>query len=401
MAYIVRGSESERYDELTRLTKSPLVSVRNAKIVRLVSKDNKPENYVDVLRRGLIGIGVMSNLTVILFAFGIYIAAYKINKENSTLAGTSVRNLANLLSALVCGDKTQIAAWVDARYSLKDLFIALLTREQTSEDQAGKPSLDEKEAKSGAVPIKFGGGLNHYFKKNELNYFPREKAEKLWEKFSSRLVRVGTWVFDRNLRAVIKEVFNPSIYKAVMDRIEKKEGSKKWTLKDKYEDKPVDVIKDEFIPGIKIPTYEITNRKDLEKLQKMKGSVGSVVISGDLKSIKSRDFVGFFKLREVEILNGIQEIGQYAFSECKNLEEIVLPNSVKKIGDRAFEKCAGLKNITIPASVEKLGANIFDGCHKKDISIHGDLKWEIYVEIMQQLGREGELEEDDIDETLY
>lgn len=43
----------------------------------------------------------------------------------------------------------------------------------------------------------------------------------------------------------------------------------------------------------------------------------------------------------------MSELGEYAFSNCKNLEELYLPYTLATIGDNAFEDCPALKTLHI------------------------------------------------------
>jgi len=47
------------------------------------------------------------------------------------------------------------------------------------------------------------------------------------------------------------------------------------------------------------------------------------------------------------IPDGIQYIGDCAFSGCKRLVNIVLPESIRSIGDDAFAECKRLKTATL------------------------------------------------------
>lgn len=82
--------------------------------------------------------------------------------------------------------------------------------------------------------------------------------------------------------------------------------------------------------------------------------------------------------------NTITKIGEYAFSECKNVTEVILPSSLEEIGDRAFihswvkeidipnnvkriskeafADCKGLQYIEIPCSVTEIDEGAFSGC---------------------------------------
>ena len=52
-------------------------------------------------------------------------------------------------------------------------------------------------------------------------------------------------------------------------------------------------------------------------------------------------------LLSVTIPEGVQEIGNYAFSYCKHLYSINLPKSLRKIGKEVFKKCDRLKYIRL------------------------------------------------------
>ncbi len=64
----------------------------------------------------------------------------------------------------------------------------------------------------------------------------------------------------------------------------------------------------------------------------------------------------------VEVLKyGITEIGEYKYSQKKNIYKVFLPNSVKKICDCAFVE-SSLFEITIPDSVTEIGSSVFNFC---------------------------------------
>ena len=62
------------------------------------------------------------------------------------------------------------------------------------------------------------------------------------------------------------------------------------------------------------------------------------------------------------IPNGVTNIGDRAFWECKSLTNIKIPNSVTNIGDGAFGVCESLTCINIPNSVTNIGDSAFTGC---------------------------------------
>jgi len=68
------------------------------------------------------------------------------------------------------------------------------------------------------------------------------------------------------------------------------------------------------------------------------------------------------KISGIVIPDSVIEIGESAFSLCKNLENVTIGNSVTGIGNNAFMKCDNLESITIPSSVVKIGKEAFLGC---------------------------------------
>ena len=64
----------------------------------------------------------------------------------------------------------------------------------------------------------------------------------------------------------------------------------------------------------------------------------------------------------VKIPDGVEEIGNYAFSGCTSLESVEIPSSVEEIGEGAFSDCTSLESVEIPSSVTEIGVHAFSGC---------------------------------------
>ena len=88
----------------------------------------------------------------------------------------------------------------------------------------------------------------------------------------------------------------------------------------------------------------------------------SIVIPASVKKIGNGVFWGCSALTSITIPNGLTSIGNDTFSNCYRLTSITIPTSVTYIGDGAFEACSGLTSITIPERVESIGPNAFEGC---------------------------------------
>ena len=66
--------------------------------------------------------------------------------------------------------------------------------------------------------------------------------------------------------------------------------------------------------------------------------------------------------RRVNILDGTEEIGEFAFNGCASLKSVTIPASVTEIGESAFMGCKSLRSVKIPASVKKIGRYAFQAC---------------------------------------
>ena len=67
-------------------------------------------------------------------------------------------------------------------------------------------------------------------------------------------------------------------------------------------------------------------------------------------------------LTSIEIPNSVTSISDYAFSNCSSLTSIEMPNSVTNLGTYVFRNCESLANVKISNSVTSLGVHTFDRC---------------------------------------
>ena len=92
-----------------------------------------------------------------------------------------------------------------------------------------------------------------------------------------------------------------------------------------------------------------------------------VNLSCHVKTIGDHAFEGCSKLTQINFISSnlvtvpmLEEIGEYAFSDCTSIEYFTITTLVKKIGDRAFAGCSSLLSIAIPSSVTYVGNRAFD-----------------------------------------
>lgn len=68
------------------------------------------------------------------------------------------------------------------------------------------------------------------------------------------------------------------------------------------------------------------------------------------------------EITNILIDRNVATIGEYAFSNLKNLKTVSLPQSLKLINSYAFYNCKDLEQVEIPSSVTYIGYNVFKDC---------------------------------------
>lgn len=67
-------------------------------------------------------------------------------------------------------------------------------------------------------------------------------------------------------------------------------------------------------------------------------------------------------IKEIQVNDGVNSIGDCAFLGCTSLLNISLPRSIKHIGVRVFEGCSALTSIELPDGLTNIGYNTFKDC---------------------------------------
>ena len=78
--------------------------------------------------------------------------------------------------------------------------------------------------------------------------------------------------------------------------------------------------------------------------------------------IGNRAFSNCRDLRSIVLPKGVTSIGDWAFQDCSSLTSITLPKGVTSIGDWAFRNCSSLSSITLPEGTDVVRAYTFAGC---------------------------------------
>lgn len=85
-----------------------------------------------------------------------------------------------------------------------------------------------------------------------------------------------------------------------------------------------------------------------------------VVMSKNIEKIGERAFMGT-SCYEIELPDTLKELGDAAFSTCK-LRELVIPGSIKVIQKGTFYTCKQLQTVVIEDGVEVIGEEAFTQC---------------------------------------
>ena len=128
--------------------------------------------------------------------------------------------------------------------------------------------------------------------------------------------------------------------------------------------------------GITEQTYGVipwSEYKDVIKIVIVKDGITNIVEQGfrDCKNLEKVELPKSLKrigdlafadssIKEISLPDGIREIGSSAFLECRSLEYINFPESLSEISSGAFEH-SGLKEITLNGTT-KFYVSAFDGC---------------------------------------
>jgi len=68
------------------------------------------------------------------------------------------------------------------------------------------------------------------------------------------------------------------------------------------------------------------------------------------------------RVSEVILPEGLEKIGNDAFSDCRELVHVTVPESVSYVGHRAFFECQNLNDVIFRGKTTEIGMGIFDGC---------------------------------------
>lgn len=106
-------------------------------------------------------------------------------------------------------------------------------------------------------------------------------------------------------------------------------------------------------------------------------SVSKISLPDTVEKIGVNAFRSCGSLKEVALGSGLVEIGDYAFYQCRNLtQNLVLPEGLKTICTYAFAECEYITGVTLPPEIEQIGSYAFYQCTGMtgNLTIPGSLK---------------------------
>lgn len=92
--------------------------------------------------------------------------------------------------------------------------------------------------------------------------------------------------------------------------------------------------------------------------------IKKIVFEEGIQEIGNSAFSGYETLTEISVPASVTEITYDAFSNCSSLTTVDLQKGLTSIGQDAFSNCVSLKTINIPNGVTDIGATAFSGCEK-------------------------------------
>lgn len=81
-----------------------------------------------------------------------------------------------------------------------------------------------------------------------------------------------------------------------------------------------------------------------------------------------------YEIEEVEVGEGVTNIGEAAFYDCYYLTKVTLPSTITSIGTGAFAGCYDLEELKLPGKITSIDAYAFQDCGLKELTLPASLK---------------------------
>lgn len=95
------------------------------------------------------------------------------------------------------------------------------------------------------------------------------------------------------------------------------------------------------------------------------GRLEGISLTNRLKGFNDNVFSGCYSLKSIDLSQcDIELLPVRTFFECTSLNDVNLPEGIKEIGDKAFYSCINLETLKIPVKLVKIGIHAFGGCKR-------------------------------------
>lgn len=126
------------------------------------------------------------------------------------------------------------------------------------------------------------------------------------------------------------------------------------------------IERDVFSDCPKIANYTQLRQIDgPDQFLKGSGELKVITIGGHATSIRDNEFMNCYNVYGINLVEGLQTIGEHAFEDCDDVSELTIPASVTKIGYEAFYDMDDLKKLTFTdyasAPIDMTGGFVFYG----------------------------------------
>ena len=91
-------------------------------------------------------------------------------------------------------------------------------------------------------------------------------------------------------------------------------------------------------------------------------NISTITIPSSVTRVGESAFARCKELQMVNFGNSIRTIENAAFMDCRKLKSINLPNNLTSIGMKSFYRCESITSVTIPSSVTQMGVSVFAYC---------------------------------------
>ena len=88
----------------------------------------------------------------------------------------------------------------------------------------------------------------------------------------------------------------------------------------------------------------------------------TVILNDGLEEIGEDAFSSCTSLRGIDVPPTVKSIKDFAFFQCSTLTTVTLHDGLEEIGEEAFQMCISLELIGIPPTIKAIHASAFNGC---------------------------------------